>query len=193
MTTDVIDYRTGIPIHCAFDGPTKAISVIRVILRNIQRSEPQSARRLPQDPDTRCACGIHHLTPRPNQSRLPQVIDELYQMLHPHGGPPGRRRSRPFFSTLGSKDKYLASPKPTTTTSARQHHLLAPRFPPSRPRAARRRTPLLYTAGRWPHPLRSTKPAPSNELEKQPRRRRQSALEPEPFLQSIHAFRYVHL
>jgi len=52
--------------------------------------------------------------------------------------------------------------------------------------------PLLYTASRWPTPPEVNYPAPADELEKQPRRIRQSVLEDEPYLRSIPAYRYVH-
>jgi hypothetical protein len=51
--------------------------------------------------------------------------------------------------------------------------------------------PLLYTAGRWPAPPEINYPAPAEDLADQPRRSRQSPLEPAPFLQSIPAYRYV--
>src|SRR5260370_770812 len=52
--------------------------------------------------------------------------------------------------------------------------------------------PLLSPAGRWPPPPEVHSPAPLDELANQPRRPRQSALEAEPFLQSIPAYRYVN-
>jgi hypothetical protein len=52
--------------------------------------------------------------------------------------------------------------------------------------------PLLYTAGRWPTPPEVNYPAPADELADQPRRSRQSPLEPAPFLQSIPAYGYHH-
>jgi hypothetical protein len=50
--------------------------------------------------------------------------------------------------------------------------------------------PLLYTAGRWPTPPEVNYPAPADENEDKPRRKRQSELEAEPFLGSMPVYRY---
>ncbi|MEA2913010.1 MAG: hypothetical protein QOJ15_5091 [Bradyrhizobium sp.] len=96
-------------------------------------------------------------------------------------------------STLGPKDKYLALTKAhydnvrANITYSRldsrgrgRVHLAA-------------ELPLLYTAGRWPTPPEVNYPAPADELANQPRRVRQSELEPDAFLESIPAYWYVHL
>jgi len=180
-------------------APPKAISVIRVILRNIQRSGPQSARRLPQDPDTRCACGIHHLHPRPNQSRLPQVPSTSFtRMLTLTEGPQAAGRSRPFFPRWARKTNTSPSPKAPLRQHPRQHHLLAPldsrgsrpacSSPPNSP-------PAPTPPGVGPHPPEGpTTLRPVDELEKQtaaPAASQRSSLSRS--YNRFTRFRYVHL
>jgi hypothetical protein len=98
---------------------------------------------------------------------------------------------RARLSTLGPKDKYLA------LTKAHYDYIRA-NITYSRLDARGRgrvqlaaELPLLYTAGRWPAPPEVNYPAPAEENEDKPRRVRESALEPEPFLQTIPAYRYI--
>src|SRR5882757_4116776 len=102
MTTDVIDYRTGIPIHCAFDGPTKAISVIRVILRNIQRSDLNLLAAYRKIPILGAPAVSITYTRARTRAVYRKSIDELYQMLTLTEGPQAAA-DRARFSTLGSK------------------------------------------------------------------------------------------
>jgi hypothetical protein len=173
------------------DGPTKAIPVIRVILRNIQRSDLNllaAYRKIP-------LLGAPPVTITYTRARTRAVyrksIDELYQMLALLEGPQAAA-DRARLSSLTPKDKYLA------LTKAHYDNIRANITYSRLDSRGRGRVqlaaelPLLYTAGRWPTPPEVNYPAAAEELEKQPRRSRQSALETEPFLESMPAYRYVH-
>jgi hypothetical protein len=135
------------------DGPTKAISVIRVILRNIQRSGLNllaAYRKIP-------ILGVPPVSITYTRARTRAVyrksIDELYQLLTLMEGP-AAAADRARLSTLGPKDKYLAITKlhydniranvtySRLDTRGRGRVQLAAELP------------LLYTAGRWPTPPR---------------------------------------
>ena len=173
------------------DGPTKAIPVIRVILRNIQRSDLNllaAYRKIP-------ILGAPPVTITYTRARTRAVyrksIDELYQMLNAMQGPQAAA-DHARLSTLGPKVKYLA------ITKAHYDNIRANITYSRLDSRGRGRVqlaaelPLLYTAGRWPTPPEVSYPVSTDELASQPRRVRQSALEAEPFLQSIPAYRYVH-
>jgi len=51
--------------------------------------------------------------------------------------------------------------------------------------------PLMYTASRRHTPPEVNFPTPREDSAEQPRKKRPSALEPTPFLQSIPAYRYI--
>jgi hypothetical protein len=170
------------------DGPTKAIPVIRVILRNIQRSDLNllaAYRKIP-------ILGAPPVTITYTRARTRAVyrksIDELYEMLNIMEGPHAAA-DRARLSTLGPKDKYLAVTKPhyDNIRANITYSRLDARGSVRVQLAAE--LPLLYTAGRWPTPPEVNYPAPADELASQRRRARQSELEADPFLQSIPAYR----
>jgi hypothetical protein len=70
-----------------------------------------------------------------------------------------------------------------------QTYLEARLSAPPRPPAPARRS--LCSTRRWPTPPEGNYPAPVEELANKPRRIRAAPLEPEPFLESIPAYRYV--
>jgi len=173
------------------DGPTKAIPVLRVILRNIQRSDLNllaAYRKIP-------ILGAPPVTITYTRARTRAVyrksIDELYAMLNTMEGPTAAG-DRARLSTLGPKDNYLAVTKPhyDNVRANITYSRLDSRGRGRVQLAAE--LPLLYTAGRWPAPPEVNYPAPAVVPGNQPRRVRQSPLEAEPFLQSIPAYRYVH-
>jgi hypothetical protein len=165
--------------------------VIRVILRNIQRSDLNllaAYRKIP-------ILGAPPVSITYTRARTRAVyrksIDELYEMLNTMEGPKAAA-DRARLSTLGPKDKYLAVTKPDYDNI--RANITYSRLD-SRGRGRVQlaaELPLLYTAGRWPTSSEVNYPASLHEFGNQPRRTRQSPLEPEPFLQSIPAYRYVH-
>jgi hypothetical protein len=172
------------------DGPTKAIPVIRVILRNIQRSDLNllaAYRKIP-------ILGAPPVSITYTRARTRAVyrksIDELYQLLTLMEGPQAAA-DRARLSTLGPKDKYLAVTKPhyENIRADITYSRLDSRGRGRVQLAAE--LPLLYTAGRWPTPPEVNYPAPADEAAEKARRTRQSPLEPQPFLESIPAYRYV--
>jgi hypothetical protein len=173
------------------DGPTKAIPVIRVILRNIQRSDLNllaAYRKIP-------ILGAPPVSITYTRARTRAVyrksIDELYQMLALLEGPQAAA-DRARLSTLGTKEKYLALTK-AHYDNVRANITYSRLDSRGRGRVQlAAELPLLYTAGRWPTPPEVNYPAPADELANLPRRMRQSVLETEPFLQSIPAYRYLH-
>jgi hypothetical protein len=190
ICTPLKQIRMRVPVK-GDDGPTKAIPVIRVILRNIQRSDLNllaAYRKIP-------ILGAPPVTITYTRARTRAVyrktIDELYQMLTLMEGPQAAA-DRARLSTLGPKDKYLA------LTKAHYDNIRANITYSRLDSRGRGRVqlaaelPLLYTAGRWPTPPEVTYPTSAEELADQPRRSRQTALEAEPFLESIPAYRYKH-
>jgi hypothetical protein len=105
---------------------------------------------------------------------------------------PRAAADRAKLSSLGPKDKHLA------LTKAHNNNIRANITYSRLDSRGRGRVqlaaeiPLLYTAGRWPTPPEVNYPSSVDELGDQPRRIRQSELEPEPFLQSIPAYRFIH-
>jgi hypothetical protein len=190
ICTPLKQIRMRVPVK-GDDGPTKAIPVIRVILRNIQRSDLNllaAYRNIP-------ILGAPPVSVTYTRARTRAVyrksIDDLYQMLTLMQGPQAAT-DRARLSTLGPKDKYLALTKPhyDNVRANITYSRLDSRGRGRVQLAAE--LPLLYTAGRWPTPPEVNYPAPIDELAKQPRRTRQSELEAEPFLQAIPAYRYMH-
>jgi hypothetical protein len=116
-------------------------------------------------------------------------IDELYEMLNTLEGPTAAA-DRARLSTLGPKDKYLAVTKPHYDNI--RANITYSRLDSRGRVQLAAELPLLYTAGRWPTPPEVNYPAPAEEIESRPRRVREAALEAEPFLQSVPAYRYVH-
>ena len=119
-------------------------------------------------------------------------LDEIYQMLQLLEGPTaGADRAR--LSTLGPNDKYLAVAK-SHYDNIRANITYSRLDSRGRGRVQlAAELPLLYTAGRRPTPPEVNYPTAVEELAKQPRRIREPSLEPEPFLQSIPAYRYLPL
>jgi hypothetical protein len=172
-------------------SPTKAIPVIRVILRNIQRSDLNllaAYRKIP-------ILGAPPVSITYTRARTRAVyrksIDELYEMLNTMEGPKATD-DRARLSRLGPKDKYLAITKPhyDNVRANITYSRLDSRGRGRVQLAAE--LPLIYTAGRWPTPPEVNYPASADELAEHARRVRQSELEAEPFLQSIPAYRYAH-
>jgi hypothetical protein len=170
------------------DGPTKAIPVIRVILRNIQRSDLNllaAYRKI-------TILGAPPVSITYTRARTRAVyrksIDELYQLLILMEGPQAAA-DRARLSTLGPKDKYLALTK-LNYDNIRANITYSRLDSRGRVQLAAE-LPLLYTAGRWPTPPEVNYPVPVEELESRPRRVRESTLEAEPFLESIPEYRYV--
>jgi len=190
ICTPLKQIRTRVPVKDE-DSPTKAISVIRVILRNIQRSDLNllaAYRKIP-------ILGAPPVSITYTRARTRAVyrksIDELYQMLTLMEGPQAAA-DRARLSTLGPKDKYLALTK-SHYDNIRANITYSRLDARGRGRVQlAAELPLLYTAGRWPTPPEVNYPAPIDETEDKPRRLRQSELEAEPFLQSMPAYRYVH-
>jgi hypothetical protein len=189
ICTPLKQIRMRVPIK-GEDGPTKAIPVIRVILRNIQRSDLNllaAYRKIP-------ILGAPPVTITYTRARTRSVyrksIDELCQMLTLMEGPKAAT-DRARLSTLDPKDKYLALTKAhydkirANITYSRLDYRGRGRI------QLAAELPLLYTAGRWPTPPEVRYPAPADESAEKPRRSRQSELEETPFLESIPAYRYL--
>ena len=172
------------------DGPTKAIPAIRVILRNLQRSDLNllaAYRKIP-------ILGAPPVTITYTRARTRAVyrktIDELYQMLSLMDGPTAAT-DRARLDTLRPNEKYLAVTK-AHYDNIRANITYARLDARGRGRVQlAAELPLLYTAGRWPTPPQVRYPAPADGTPDHPRRRRQGELEHAPFLESIPAYRYL--
>jgi hypothetical protein len=173
------------------DGPTKAIPVIRVVLRNIQRSDLNLLAAYRKIPLLGAPPVSVSYTRAHTRAVYRKSIDELYELLAPMEGPTAAA-DRARLATLGPKDHYLAVTKPHYE-NIRANITYARLDSRGRGRVQlAAELPLMYSAGRWPRPPEVNYPAAADERGAEPRRVRESTLEPQPFLESVQAYRYLH-
>lgn len=191
LCTPLQHIRMRVPVK-GNDGPTKAIPVIRVILRNIQRSDLNLLAAYRKIPILGAPPASISYTRARTRAVYRKSIDEIYRMLELLEGPAaGADRAR--LSTLGPKEKFLAVAK-AHYDNIRANITFSRLDSRGRGRVQlAAELPLLYSAGRRPTPPVVSYPTSIEELAKQPRRVREPSLEPEPFLQSIPAYRYLRL
>ncbi len=180
--------RTRIPVKA--DGPTKAVPAIRVILRNIQRSDLNLLAAYRKIPLLDAPPLSVTYTRARTRAVYRKSIEEIYGLLAPLEGPTAAA-DRARLETLGPQDRYLAL--------TRQHYenVRANIVYTRLDRRGRGRMqigaelPLLYATGRHHAAPEVNFPIAGANQSDQPRRIRQSVLEPQPFLKSIPAFRYA--
>jgi len=181
--------RTRIPVK-GDDGPTKAVPVIRVILRNIQRSDLNLLAAYRKIPILDAPPLSVTYTRACTRAVYRKSIDEIYGLLAPLEGPMAAA-DRARVETLGRQDKFLAV--------TRQHYdnvranIVYARLD-KRGRGRMQigaELPLMYAMGRHPTAPQVNFPVAVADHLDQPRRVRQAALEGEPFLKSIPAYGYA--
>jgi hypothetical protein len=189
LCTPLNRMRTRVPVK-GDDGPTKAIPVIRAILRNIQRSDLNllaAYRKIP-------LLGAPPVTITYTRARTRAVyrksIDELYELLAPLESP-AAASDRARLETLPPFENYLAVTK-AHYDNIRANITYARLDARGRGRVQMAaELPLLYTAGRYSGPPDIRYPDAATEGADHPRRSRQGELQAAPFLQSIPAYRYL--
>jgi len=181
--------RMGVPVKGA-DGPTKAIPVIRVVLRSIQRSDLNllaAYRKIPILDAPPLSVTYTHARTR---SVYRKSIDEIYDLLAPLEGPTAAA-DRARLEGLGRQEKFLGVTRPHYD-NIRANVVYARLDRRGRGRMQiGAELPLMYATGRHNAPPEVSFPGPVDHPSGQPRRMRQSALEATPFLKSIPAFRYI--
>jgi hypothetical protein len=172
------------------DGPTKPLPVIRVILRNLQRSDLNLLAAYRKIPVLGAPPATITYTRARTRAVYRKTVDEIYNLLAPMEGP-GAGTDRARLETLPPDERYLAVVK------AHYDNIRA-NITYSRLDARGRgrvqlaaELPLLYAAGRKLIAPVVNYPASAAEIDGSSRRRRKSEIEQEPFLQSIPAYRYL--
>ena len=169
-------------------GPTKAIPAIRVLLRNIQRSDLNllaAYRKIPVLKATPASVTFTRANTRAVYRKSIEEIDEMVANL----GAPTSLKDRQRLATLDRRETHLALVK-DRYQNIRANILYAHLDPRGRGRIQiAAELPLLYPKGRRAEPPLVRFPIPANSDE--PPRVRQSKLEPHPFLESLSVYRYV--
>jgi hypothetical protein len=184
----------GIRIRIPVKGErtrTKAIPAIRVIRRNIQRSDLNllaAYRKIPvlERPPTTVT-----YTRANNRSVYRQTIDEIADMLMNLNSPTAIA-DREKLATLDRSITHLALVK-ERYQNIRANVLYSRLDSRGRGRIQiSAELPLIYTQGRNPKPPEVDFPKEAEDPDK-PRRTRESKMEAEPFLRSLPVYRYRHM
>jgi hypothetical protein len=178
--------RKRIPVK-GIDGPTKAIPLIRVILRSLQRSNLNllaAYRKIPI-----LAAPPHSVTYTKAHTRAVyrKTIHEIEALLAPLQGPKALA-DRARLGALPRSERHLALVR-GRYENIRANIVYARLDPKGRGRVQRSaELPLLYPIGRSEAPQVQFPPSTPEASTKA--RTRQSRLDPEPFLQSLPVYRY---
>jgi len=169
--------------------PTRKVSAMRVILRNIRRSDLNllaAYRKIPllQAPPAKIT-----YTRANTRSVYRKTIDELYELLNALEGPTASD-DRARLSTLDRRETHLALVK-ERYQNVRANVLYARLDPRGRGRIQiSAELPLMYAKARHLAPPQVQFPLPADLSNNVPRVR-ESKLEAAPFLQSLPVYRYV--
>jgi hypothetical protein len=179
--------RKRVPVK-GTDGPTKAIPLIRVILRSLQRSDLNLLAAYRKIPILTAPPQSVTYTRAHTRAVYRKRIDEIETLLAPLEGPTaGADRSR--LATLPRSEQYLALAR-GRYENIRANIVYARLDPKGRGRVQRSaELPLMYPLGRSEAPQVHF-PVPVTETPDSKERIRQSKLEPEPFLRSLPVYRY---
>jgi hypothetical protein len=178
---------TRIPVK-GESSPTKAIPVIRVILRNIQRSDLSLFAAYRKIPILGAPPVSITYTRANTRSVYRKSIDELYELLNNSEGPMASA-DRARLATLNRGETHLALVK-EHYKNIRANVLYSRLDARGRGRIQiAAELPLLYAKGRRAEPPLVQFPSADAAAEP-PRRVRKSKLEAAPFLQSIPVYRY---
>jgi hypothetical protein len=170
-------------------SPTRAISAMRVILRNIQRSDLNLLAAYRKIPILDASPASITYTRANTRSVYRKSVDELYGLLSNAEGPTAAA-DRARLETLDRRETHLALVK-ERYQNVRANVLYARLDPRGRGRMQiAAELPIMYAKGRRAEPPQVQFPAPA-DLASQMRRIRQSKIEATPFLQSIPVYRYI--
>jgi hypothetical protein len=187
ICTPLQGIRIRVPVK-GDNGPTKAIPAIRVLLRNIQRSDLNllaAYRKIPLLKATPASVTFTRANTRAVYRKSVEEIDEMLINL----GAPTSLKDRERLTTLDRRETHLALVK-DRYQNIRANVLYAHLDPRGRGRIQiAAELPLLYPIGRRADPPSVRFPQPADPDE--PPRVRQSKLDPHPFLQSVSVYRYA--
>ena len=168
--------------------PTKAIPAIRVILRNIQRSDLNLLAAYRKIPILGAPPASVTYTRANTRAVYRKTIDEISEMLANLEGA-SAIADRSLLLTLKARETHLALVR-DRYQNIRANVLLARLDVRGRGRIQiSAELPLIYATGRRAEHPEVHFPAVTDEL--QPRRKRQSQLETHPFLRSLPVYRYT--
>jgi len=181
--------RIRIPVKGAA-SPTRAIPALRVILRNIQRSDVNLLAAYRKIPILNAPPASVTYTRANTRAVYRKSIEEIAEILSNLEGP-AAMADRARLETLDRRDTHLALVK-ARYQNIRANVLHARLDPRGRGRIQiAAELPLLYAQGRG---IGSPEVRfPANAQMANPSRVRQAKLEPAPFLRSIPVYRYAHL
>jgi hypothetical protein len=181
----------GIRIRIPVKGekfPTKAIPAIRVTLRNIQRSDLNllaAYRKIPILAAPPASVTYTRANTRAVYRKSIQEIGDMLENLHS----PAAIADREHLNSLDRRVTHLALVK-DRYQNIRANVLYSRLDPRGRGRIQiSAELPLMYATGRHPKPPEVHFPV-ETETENKPQRRRESKLEPEPFLSALPVYRY---
>jgi hypothetical protein len=178
--------RVRIPVK-GESSPTKAIPAIRVILRNIQRSDLNllaAYRRIPILAAPPASVTYTRANTRAVYRKSIEEIAEMLNNLHSQAALADRER----LQNLGSRVTHLAWVK-DRYQNIRANILYSRLDPKGRGRIQlAAELPLIYATGRKTEPPEVKFPEPG--ASQKSNRHRKSKLEPEPFLNSLPVYRY---
>jgi hypothetical protein len=190
VCTPLQKVRTRVPVK-ENGGGTKALPVIRVVLRGIQRSDLNLLAAYRKIPILDAPPLSVTYTRARTRAVYRKTIEEIYNLLVNMEGPRASA-DRAKLATLGKQDQHLAIVRPHYD-NVRANIVYARLDSRGRGRVQiAAELPLLYATGRQHTIPEVTFPRTAEDESELPRRNRQAELEPEPFLQTIAAHRYVH-
>jgi hypothetical protein len=179
--------RVRIPVK-GEKSPTKAIPAIRVILRNIQRSDLNLLAAYRKIPILSGPPATVTYTRANTRSVYRKTIDEIAAMLS-NMESPAAIADRARLETLDRRVTHLALPR-YHYANIRANVLYARLDPRGRGRIQiSAELPLMYATGRRHQPPEVHFPV-ETETASKPQRTRESKLEAEPFLSSLPVYRY---
>jgi hypothetical protein len=187
VCTPLQNLRVRIPVK-GEEGPTKAIPAIRVILRNIQRSDLNLLAAYRKIPILDAPPATVTYTRANTRSVYRKSVEEIAEMLANMNSSTAIA-DREKLATLDRRVTHLALVK-HRYQNIRANILYARLDPKGRGRIQiSAELPLIYATGRHPVLPDVHFPMEANDALK-PERHRQSKLEPQRFLQSLPVYRY---
>jgi hypothetical protein len=188
ICTPLQGIRIRIPVKGAA-SPTKAIPALRVILRNIQRSDVNLLAAYRKIPILKAPPASVTYTRANTRAVYRKTIEEIGELLNNLDGP-AALADRARLEALDRRESHLALAK-AHYQNIRANVLYAHLDPRGRGRVQiAAELPVLYAKSRRAQSLEVRFPDPET-ISNAPSRIRQSKLEPSPFLRSIPVYRYA--
>ena len=187
VCTPLQNLRVRIPVK-GEKSPTKAIPAIRVILRNIQRSDLNLLSAYRKIPILDAPPATVTYTQANTRAVYRKTVEDIAAMLS-NVNAPAAIIDRERLATLDRRVTHLALVK-QRYQNIRANVLYARLDPKGRGRTQiSAELPVIYATGRRAEPLEVRFPT-NSDASAQPKRTRESKLESEPFLKSLPVYRY---